>query len=136
MPWWHKRQTLSLDHLPIVPTGQLLPVGGDIIGPLGLCLHLEQNVLTQMLAHQPCQALFVLLQGRSAAPQLGDPEPPDPDKNPHLSMRQCLKFEKSRPTRSFLSRTTGTVQMDSNYPLVRMTNTSSGNVSSTSPDFS
>ena len=49
------------DRLPFVAAGQPLPVGGEVIHPAGLCLHLEQDVLAQMFANQLRQTIFVIL---------------------------------------------------------------------------
>src|SRR6266481_5674617 len=55
----------GLSDLPFNATSQSLPVGCHIDDPARQLLHLAQDVLAQMLSHQPGQARFVTLQGRS-----------------------------------------------------------------------
>src|SRR6266404_1506152 len=54
-----------LSDLPFDSTSQSLPVCRHIDDPARQLLHLPQDVLAQMLSHQPGQARFVTLQGRS-----------------------------------------------------------------------
>src|SRR5947209_596551 len=61
-----------LSGLPFDSTSHSLPVGCHIDDPARQLLHLPQDVLAQMLPHQPGQARFVLLESTATALELWD----------------------------------------------------------------